>query len=984
MSTGFRCKLHVVVTACLVLAGVSPLQGADRVPWVSSKLVGAPDPPLPYVLQRAFPVEFNGPISLNRLPNSPWFLVCEQHGKIYGFNSKAADMHSQLLVDFRQTQPPKSGIRAESGRSVDLFSLTFHPDFAENRWIYVCYVCNGGGEPATTHISRFRLATSQHDRPEIDVASEVEILTCEGGGHNGCTLAFGGDGCLYISIGDLESPTPPDPRETGQDISDLYSSILRIDVDHPAAGANYSVPNDNPFVSMPNARPEVYAYGFRNPFRMSFDHETGDLWVGDVGWEAWEMVYRVRSGGNYGWAIKEGPGDVKPQKQGPTPISPADIALGHAEAASVTGGMVYRGTQLPDLKGQYVFGDWITRKFWAATFDAKQVISYREIAVGAVKPICFETDLDGELLVMDYNQANQPSGIFRFVLNPALTGDQHTSFPRKLSETGLFVDTEIRSLAPGVVAYQLNAPMWRDGTVTENLVAIPGDGQANFFQQPQKTFDWFKTRVELPKGTVFAKTFVNRASPIETQIALKDEQGEWQYYTYRWDDTGADAQLVDAAGSQREIELVDHLGRAEKTLWQFGSRTSCRVCHTPWTGETIGFIESQLRNPSLATDSWRTLMDLGVAKSAGEAAPLADDVYLGLADPHQADQSLDRRARSYLHANCAHCHLFGGNASTGFDISFEKLLDDTKAIDATAMRGDLGLKNARIIAPGQPAESVLMYRMAKSGSGRMPHVGSTLSDLAGIRLVRQWIAQMPRSEQHRRWLDTLCAPRTAPGDDESRRRNAYMQLLDSAEGALELSGALAEGRVPNELVHDIVDAALQRSPTISELIEPYAAEDQRVQRLGIGFAPEAVLQLTGDFKRGQSLFVAGVGSCSGCHKIDGVGKNIGPDLSQISKKLNTREKILDSVMRPSAQIDEAYQATALLTEDGRVLTGRIIARASGVLQLQAADGTLTSLDEEEIIEEKKAMNSLMPEQLLANLTAQQAADLLEFLDTLGR
>src|SRR5262249_10436625 len=155
-------------------------------------------------------------------------------------------------------------------------------------------------------------------------------------------------------------PNPPDGRDTGQDISDLLGGILRIDVDRtdPAEprGAsprkNYAIPPDNPFIKTPGARPEIYAYGMRNPFRMSFDRPTGDLWVGDVGWELWEMIYKVQKGGNYGWSVKEGRLEIRPNaKRGPTPILPPTIDFPHTEAASITGGYVYRGKRLPELYG---------------------------------------------------------------------------------------------------------------------------------------------------------------------------------------------------------------------------------------------------------------------------------------------------------------------------------------------------------------------------------------------------------------------------------------------------------------------------------------------------------------------------------------------------------------------------------------------------------------------------------------------------------
>ncbi len=142
---------------------------------------------------------------------------------------------------------------------------------------------------------------------------------------------------------------------------------------------------------------------------MSFDDVTGDLWVGDVGWEMYEMVYRVRSGGNYGWSIKEGPGDVRPNLPlGPTPIlrqtsrCPCRCGIGH-------GGFVYRGKRFPDLHGRYIFGDWITRRFWAVPFDRNAVGAPTEIASTHVKPICFAIDHDGELLVLDYSNVGQKS-----------------------------------------------------------------------------------------------------------------------------------------------------------------------------------------------------------------------------------------------------------------------------------------------------------------------------------------------------------------------------------------------------------------------------------------------------------------------------------------------------------------------------------------------------------------------------------------------
>src|SRR5439155_3840603 len=230
---------------------------------------------------------------------------------------------------------------------------------------------------------------------------------------------------------------------TGQDCSDLLSSVLRIDVDHKgepggvSPRVNYAIPKDNPFLGMKGVRPEIWAYGFRNPWRMSFDRQTGQLWVGDVGWELWEMVHKVEKGGNYGWSIVEGRQPIKPnQKPGPTPIRPPMIELPHTIAASVTGGYVYRGKKFPELAGAYVFGDWETRRIWAARFDGDRVTEMPEIVKLGIRMAAFGEDNDGEIYFAEYDHGT----LHTLARNDA--AGKNTNFPTKLSETGLFKDVK--------------------------------------------------------------------------------------------------------------------------------------------------------------------------------------------------------------------------------------------------------------------------------------------------------------------------------------------------------------------------------------------------------------------------------------------------------------------------------------------------------------------------------------------------------------
>ncbi len=958
-----------------------------RVPWNDSMFVGTPDPPLPFVLERAYPKqEFTGPVAMVPLPGTDRLVVVEQKGKVVSFSESSPDLQPNLMCDLQSILP--------ANKRVDVFSIAFHPNFLENRFAYVCYIVNPTSprDPNGTHIARFRV--TQDAEPTIDLKSEETILTCGGGGHNGCTLLFGPDGYLYISIGDLEVPSPPDRLSTGQDITDLYASILRIDVDHPDKDRPYSIPKDNPFVHLSGVKHEVYAFGFRNPWRMSFDRDTGDLWVGDVGWEMYEMVYRVRSGGNYGWSIKEGPGDVNiHSKVGPTPILPADVALTHADAASVTGGFVYRGTQLPGLQGKYIFGDWITKRFWSVEFDKNKVALPVEIAASNVKPICFAIDHDGDLLVCDYSNDQQKAGLYRFKENPEAKQEpsqQKKQFPIALSSSGLWTDIKNRKPAPGVATYELNASMWADGAQAEYLLAIPNDRRASFYQDEQPTIDWFKTKVKYPIGTVLAKTYTIQVRPgeessriaLETQISHLNAIADWRYYSYRWNDDQSDAILVPADGSQRSVALhsEDPKQPNPKLVWNFPSRSQCRTCHTTWAGESLGMLEAQLRKPREKSDSWRTLIQQGFVALGQEKQPATDERFTCMASPDNSAASLNVRARSYLHVNCAHCHMFGAVGSSNLDMPFSKTLADTKSVDMPPMKGDYGFRNAKLIAPGSPAQSLILYRMAKSGTGRMPHIGSHCVDEKGVQLIHDWILQLPKDESIRNALDRVTAPDGQANEKE--RMEACERLLADSISSMFLVQAIRSGSVPQAFRDSMILRGLQSEDVIRDAFEPLARPDQRIERLGSGWSPAMLLAVAGKSEAGKKLFERGVGQCNQCHRVDGEPKSTGPDLSKIGKKY-TREKLLDQIIKPDESIEEAFQALIVLTSDGSTTVGRVLKRTEKELTLQPSTGEPITIAIDTIEMEKRSAQSLMPVELLSNLTKQQAADLLAYLQSLN-
>ena len=308
---------------------------SSRMPWTGSRIVGTPEPPPPYTVEPAFPrLKLQFPVVLVRAGGTRRLFLGELHGRLSSFPDDPSVSRTDLALDLAKVHPDLTAF----------YGLAFHPRFEENRYVYVCYV-GKNDRPDGSVVARF--TASRTDPPVIDPDSEQVILRFWSGGHNGGCLAFGNDGCLYVSTGDGAGPSPPDTLNTGQDCSDLLSSILRVDVDHLEPGRSYRVPHDNPFVGMAGARPEIWAFGFRNPWKMSFDHATGDLWAGDVGWELWEMIDKVKRGGNYGWSVMEGPQPVHVEGgRGPAPIVAPLKVHPHSEAASITGGYVYHGTRL--------------------------------------------------------------------------------------------------------------------------------------------------------------------------------------------------------------------------------------------------------------------------------------------------------------------------------------------------------------------------------------------------------------------------------------------------------------------------------------------------------------------------------------------------------------------------------------------------------------------------------------------------------------
>lgn len=951
----------------------SPKVGLEtRIPWTTSRISGSPDPPLPFVTERAFPaLKFNQCLDITAAPGSDRLFVVEQSGKVFSFPNEPDVQAADLVVDFAREIP---GVQA-------VYSIAFHPDFARNRYCYVCYIL-AANLPDGTHVARFQMADT--NPPTIDVASETTLVTWLSGGHNGCCLKFGPDGCLYISTGDGGPANPPDPLRAGQDVGNLLSSILRIDVDHMDDGKNYRIPEDNPFVDLDGARGEVWAYGLRNPWRMSFDRQTGDLWVGDVGWELWEMLYRIERGGNYGWAVMEGWHSTHPEwARGPTPILPPTIEHPHSESSSITGGLTYYGSRLEELRGTHIYGDYDTGKFWGFRYENEQVVEHRELADTTHRVVSFGEDHEAELYVLDHAAGT----IHRLVPNPSR--DQSNTFPRKLSETGLFSSVAEQTPMPGVVSYSINAEPWADHAVGQRFVAVP-----NELSIKSEDSNW-----SFPKDSVLVKTLsldMEQGNPatrrhIETQI-LHFDGIDWMPYTYQWNDEQSDAVLVEATGAERSFDVIDPTAAdgVRGQAWRFSGRAECQRCHNKWSGPPLAFNTPQLNKEhnygGVIASQLDTLANIRLIDkpSAAENRPR-------LSNPHDSSADLDGRARAYLQVNCAHCHRQHAGGAVLSKMHYDVPLDESNMLGVRPTQGTFGIHTAQVIAPGDPFRSVLWYRMAKLSGGRMPHIGSTEVDVAGIALIDDWIRQIPSDESTTgsEAVSKLRAEAASALEQLGAARDAADHvklvelLLSTTNSALMLLRAVDHNTLPDSVVSLAIEqAARHNDVSVRDLFERFLPSERRVKRLGSVVQADQILSLPGDAARGRQVFFDTDGvSCKNCHRIRDEGKEVGPELTTIGKKY-PRADLLESILEPSKRIEAKYLTYLVETKQGRVLTGLLISKDQSEVVLRDAANMLIRIPAEEVEQLATQQQSLMPELLLRDMTAQQVADLLAYLGSL--
>lgn len=389
--------VRAVCVLCLVLACAARAEG------------DYPD----FTLVRAFPnLKLNRPVWVGPSPDGTGRLfVVEQAGRILLLPASRTAAATNVFLDLSQR-------RLQVDNEEGLLGLAFHPKFRDDGQFYIHY---SQQNPRRGVLSEFRVHTNGADAANIRSERVLLQVPQPYSNHNGGALAFGPDGFLYVSLGDGGAAN--DPHGFGQNLNTWLGKILRIDVDTRTASLPYGIPNDNPLAAQAGGvRPEIWAWGLRNVWRMAFDSETGELWAGDVGQNRWEEINVIVRGGNYGWNVREGrhafdlrpptsapnaPGEfIDPVLEYPHTATAADAGKrAHGPGLSVTGGVVYRGRRFSDLVGSYLYADYQMGTIWALKREGGQLVRQGMLVPpNPARPISsFGTDAAGEVLIAAFD-----------------------------------------------------------------------------------------------------------------------------------------------------------------------------------------------------------------------------------------------------------------------------------------------------------------------------------------------------------------------------------------------------------------------------------------------------------------------------------------------------------------------------------------------------------------------------------------------------
>ena len=762
-----------------------------------------------YHIKDAFPgIKFDRPVAIVSLPGDDTRLfVVENGGLISELSPLSAPKKSTLLDISDKTISIAPNRSEEPG----LLGLAFHPKFMENGYFFVFYTTHSetkAGKGFHNRLSRFQVSPDDPHKALPD--SELILIDQYDQSfiHNAGDLHFGQDGYLYVSLGD-EGPGYDNNRNSQRIDKDFFSGILRIDVDnrpgnllpnpHPAVMGEYKIPADNPFVGIEEfngaavepkkVRTEFFAVGLRNPWRMSFDQGNGDLYCVDTGQHKREEVNIIRSGGNYGWAIREGTkeGGRKPDPKKNYQFTDPIFEYEHGPLGNgITAGLLYRGMSLPELNGYFIFSDYYGGHLGAVNREngVTSAMIWLKWSPG-VSSLGIHPKTD-DLLLADFRKGT----LWELSSNEST---KKTQLPAKLSETGLFKDLESLTPQPGIVPYEINVPFWSDGAVKKRWFSLPDLSQKIGFEENRP---W-----SFPAGTIWVKHFeillnqqdVRSIHRLETRVLVKTASGLYGA-TYRWNADQTDADLVPSAGGKTILNIIQESSDPKqdwyfpsledeirlladgwawkkdwrypslqkkvrmitddpirKQEWLFPSQIECLRCHVKNSGWALGFNTAQL-NREILVDG-KKVNQLSALEKAGylDRTVPPPQTLSKLAPLEDKSVSEEYRVRSYLEVNCSHCHQPGGAARSGWDGRVNTATDRANLIDGL-LHENFGSQKNRVIVPGAADKSVLLKRMSQRGEIKMPPIASNLPDLKASKLIEHWInGELTKHKAFQEW-----------------------------------------------------------------------------------------------------------------------------------------------------------------------------------------------------------------------------------------
>jgi uncharacterized repeat protein (TIGR03806 family) len=679
-------------------------------------------------LVRVFPnLRFSSPLGLSAPHDaSNRIFVWERGGVIFVFENRNDVESATTFLDIHT--------EIVSGGEQGLLGLAFDPDYETNGRFYLNYTTTNcspsNSDPYCTKIVRYEVSAADPNQADPNSAFELLEFPQFAGNHNGGALEFGPDGMLYIATGD--GGGGGDPEDNGQDISTRLGALLRIDVREEASSI---IPVDNPFVDTPGADPTIYHYGLRNPWRVTFDRATGDLYIADVGQNAREEVDLVPAGSagglNFGWNYCEGTLSFRSGANCSDIVSELPVieyAHNSSGGSVIIGGYVYRDDELPELQGAYIYHDAGSLRIWAwdrvPAQDPASPGNPGVVIASGTRLNSFGEDRNGGF----YALGASPGDVYKLQRANA-GGSGGSAFPALLSETGLFSDVGSLTPMPGVVEYDVASPLWSDGAEKPRWIALPGDSKVTFHAEEAWSF---------PIGTALIKHFElplvgGGVRRVETRVFLRQEE-RWVGVTYRWNASETDADLL-TDGLEEEIDL----GGGQMQTWAYPSSAECLSCHTQAAGRVLGFRTRQLGESfdypdgseiQLEALNCAEYFDIDIRDPARYARAVAID-----------DLAADRtsRVQSYHATNCEMCHQPTGPAPGGIDFRFTSAVSEWNVLDVDPTEGDLGLLAPKRIAIGDKEQSIAWVRQQSPDPNVKMARGTLTTDVVAVGVIGDWI-----------------------------------------------------------------------------------------------------------------------------------------------------------------------------------------------------------------------------------------------------